>query len=116
MRWHQVIDERSYEMHRVIADILRRDPGKLALAVEWIERRLSDPEYSVHSKDALTEWLELIRSGGIDAVLGMLEDPGEEAVRLRHTSPFAVLMPQDKRMEILRRHEARRTRTHPAGI
>lgn len=116
MSWHEVIDERSYEMHRVIADILREDPTKLDLAVEWIERLVSDPEYSVHSKDALQEWLGLIRSGGVAAVLSVLEDPGENAIRLRHTSPFAVLMPQDKRTEILRRHEARRSRTYPAGV
>ena len=116
MSWHEVIDERSYEMHRVIADILRQDPAKLDLAVAWIERWLSDPEYSVHSKDALAEWLDLIRSGGVDAVLAVLDDPGENATRLRHASPFPVLMPQDKRTEILRRHETRRSRTHPAGV
>jgi hypothetical protein len=116
MSWHEAIDERSYEMHRVIAGILRQDPAKLELAVGWIERLLSDPEYSVHSKDALQEWLELIRSGGVDGVLAVLEDPGENATRLRHTSPFAVLMPQDQRTEILRRHEARRSRTYPAGV
>ena len=64
MSWHETIDECSYEMHQVIADILREDPGKLDVAVDWIERLLSDPEYSVHSKDALKEWLDLIRSGG----------------------------------------------------
>ena len=102
MSWHEVIDERSFEMHRVIADLLRKDPTKLSLAVVWIEKMLSDPDYSVHSKDALAEWLELIRSGGVDTVLAVLEDPGENATRLRHASPFAVLMPQDKRTEIFR--------------
>ncbi len=51
MNWHQLIEERSYEMHQVVADVLRRDPTKLDLVVDWIEERLADPDYSIHSKD-----------------------------------------------------------------
>jgi hypothetical protein len=40
-------------MDQVVADVLRRDPAKLDLVVGWIEQRLADPDYSVHSKDAL---------------------------------------------------------------
>lgn len=116
MNWHEVIDERSFEMHQVIADILRGDPAKLDLAVAWIEKFLADPDYSVHSKDALTEWLDLIRTRGLGGVLEVLEDRGEEATRMRQSSPFAVLMPQDKRLEILHRYEARRPRTHPKSV
>ena len=60
MNWHQIIDERSYEMHQVIAGILRQSPEKLALVNDWIECRMSDPDYSIHSKDALQEWVDLI--------------------------------------------------------
>ena len=108
MNWHQVIEERSCEMHQVVAAILRREPVRLRLVLTWTEQRLSDPEYSVHSKDALTEWLELIKAGGLPGVLEVLEDCGENAARMRHSSPFAVIMPQDERMKILRRHEALR--------
>jgi hypothetical protein len=31
MNCHEVIDERNYEMHQVMADILRQDAAKLAL-------------------------------------------------------------------------------------
>lgn len=103
-------------MHRVIARELRADPSKIERVVAWIERFLNDPDYSVHSKDALTEWLELIRTGGLPGVLAALEDPGEEGRRMRQSSPFAVLMPQDERQRILDRYEARRPRAHPAGV
>ena len=115
MNWHQVIEERSHEMHQVVADVLRRDPSKLRLVVEWIERRLDDPDYSVHSKDALREWLDLIQAHGLPGVLDLLEDRGENAARMRHSSPFAVIMPQDERMRILQRYEALRPRTHLAS-
>ena len=116
MNWHQVIEERSYEMDQVIAEVLRREPAKLDLVIAWIEQRLADPDYSLHSKDALTEWLDLIRSRGLPGVLEKLADRSEDAFRMRQNSPFAILMPQDERMRILRRYEALRPRTHPAGV
>ena len=103
-------------MDQVVADVLRREPAKLDLVVAWIEARLADPDYSLHSKDALTEWLDLIRSRGLPGVLERLADRGEDAFRMRHSSPFAIIMPQDERMRILRRYESLRPRTHPAGV
>jgi hypothetical protein len=116
MNWHQLIDERNYEMDQVVATVLRRDPAKLESVVRWIERRLADPEYSIHLKEELREWLDLIRSRGLPGVLEALTDRSERAGRLRQSSPFAVIMPQDERLEILRRYEALRPRAHPAGV
>jgi hypothetical protein len=116
MNWHEVIDERNYAMHQVVADVLRRDPAKLELAVAWIRRFLDDPAYDIHSKDALTEWLDLIAARGLAGVLEALADRSEEATRMRQSSPFAVLMPQDERQRILRKYEAYRPRTHLAGV
>jgi hypothetical protein len=116
MNWHQLIEQRSYELHLVIAAVLRRDPSNLTRVVDWIEQCLSDPDYSVHSKDALREWLDVIERRGSEGVIEVLEDRGEDAARMRQSSPFAVLMPQDERMKILRKYEALRTRTHPAGV
>ena len=109
MSWHVVIDERNYEMHQIIADILREDPAKLYLVIEWIEKFLSDPDYSASGKDALIEWRDVIETRGLQGVLDLLADRGEDATRMRHVSPFAPLMPQEKRLEIIRRYEARRT-------
>jgi hypothetical protein len=110
VNWHEIIDERSYEMHQVVADVLRRDPAKLELVLAWIERFLNDPDYSVHSKDALSEWYDLIKSGGLSGVLAKLAERSEDATRMRQSSPFAVLMPQDERMRILKKYEAFRPR------
>ena len=116
MNWHEVIDERSYEMHQVVADVLRRDPAKLEMVTAWIERFMGDPDYSIHSKDALSEWLDIIKARGLTGVLEKLAERSEDATRMRQSSPFAVIMPQDERMRILRKYEAFRTRTHPAGV
>lgn len=116
MNWHELIEERSYEMHQVVAEVLRRDPAKLNLVVGWIQERMADPAYSLHSKDALQEWLKLIEARGLPGVLATLADRSQNAFRMRHSSPFAIVMPQDERMRILRRYEALRPRAHPAGV
>ena len=115
MNWHEVIDERSLEMHGVIARELRADPSKLDLVVAWIQRFLDDPEYSIQNKDALAEWMVIIRQG-LPRVLEALADESQEGQRLRQSSPFAVLMPQDERTRIFAKYESRRTRTHPASV
>ena len=116
VNWHEVIDERNFEMDQVIAGVLESNPSKLNQVVSWVEDRLSDPNYSIHSKDVLTEWQDLIRSRGLEGVLNVLRSRAEEAWRLRQSSPFAVIMPQEERLSILRLYEARRPRTHPAGV
>jgi hypothetical protein len=116
MSWHEVIDERSHELHQVIAAILREDPSKLKVALAWVDKLLSDPGYSAQSKVALAEWRDLMESEGLKGVLAVLSDRGERATRMRHSSPFALLMPQDKRQEIFSRYEARRPRARPPSI
>ena len=116
MNWHEVIDERSYEMDQVIAGILRQDPGKLQLVLAWIDKRMADPDYSEHSKDALQEWLDVAQAKGLTGVLEVLSDRGEDATRMRQSSPFAVIMPQDERLRILRRYESLRPKAHPARV
>ena len=115
MNWHNVIDERSLELHGVIARELRADPSKLGLVVAWIRRFLDDPDYSIHSKDALAEWMAIIEQG-LPRVLQALADDSEEGRRMRQSSPFAVIMPQHERARIFAKYEARRPRAHSAGV
>ena len=115
MNWHEVIDERSLELHGVIARELRADPAKLDLVVAWIQRFLDKADYSEQNKDALREWMEIIRQG-LPRVLEVIADRSDEGQRLRQSTPFAVLMPQDERARIFAKYESRRTRAHPAGV
>jgi hypothetical protein len=116
VNWHEIIEQRSYDLHQVVASVLMKDQAQLERVVEWIKARLADPNYAVQSKDALQEWLMLIDQRGLAGVLEVLSDAGEEARRLRHSSPFGVIMPQKERTEIFQRYEARRPRTHPASV
>ena len=115
MNWHEVIDERALEMDRVIVRILREEPVKLGLVTAWIQRFLAKPDYSEQNKDCLREWMAIIRQG-LPRVLESLEDFSDEGRRLRQSSPFSILMPQEERLRILAKYESRRTRTHSAGV
>lgn len=115
MNWHRVIEERSLELHRVIARELQADPSKLDVTAAWVHRFLDDPEYSIRLKDALAEWLEIIEEG-LPRVLEALADDSEEGRRLRQSSPFAVIMPQEERARIFAKYAARRAGAHPAGV
>lgn len=115
MNWHEVIDERSLELHGVIARELRADPAKIELVVAWIQRFLDKADYSEQNKDALREWLQIIRQG-LPRVLEVIADRSDEGQRLRQSTPFAVLMPQDERTQIFAKYESRRVRAHPAGV
>jgi hypothetical protein len=116
VNWHQLIDKRAFEMDEVIAKILRSDPTKLELVEDWIKMRLADPDYSEQSKDALAEWVDLIGARGLDGVLEQLADRSEDGDRMRQSSPFGIIMPQEERSQILRRYEALRTGTHPSRL
>lgn len=118
MSTHDLIDERSFEMHRVIARILRADPSALVRVVAQMESRLNDPDYSESLKDCVREWQAIVISG-VDRVLEVLNDRGEEGRRLRQNSPFAILMPQEERLRILRRFtrdEPVRAGAHSSGV
>ena len=116
VNWHQVIDDRNYEMDQVIAKELRESPERLVLVMNWIERKLADAVYSEQNKNALREWKEIIEVEGLDGVLDQLTDRSEEGDRLRQSAPFSILMPESKRQDILKRYESLRTRTSLAGV
>lgn len=103
-------------MHQVIADILRQSPGVLPRVSRWIEDKMRDERYSEDGKAALREWQDVIRIEGMRGVLRVLDDRGDEATRMRQSTPFAVLMPSAQREAIYQKYESLRTRTSLAGV
>ncbi len=116
MNRHQLIDERSFELHQVVARILRESPESLTRVRTWITQKLHDTSYSQSGKEALREWLQVIDVQGVSGVVRVLDNRGEEATRLRQRTPFALLMPLDEREAIFKKYESPRTRTSFAGV
>jgi hypothetical protein len=53
---HDLIDRRSLELNRLVAEKMRRQPELMDLVRSRLERTLSESPLSESSKDALREW------------------------------------------------------------
>jgi hypothetical protein len=108
--WHEIVDDRSLEMDRVIAEKIRANPKLLQIALANIDRWLADPDYSESSRQAALEWKSIIENSTAGALLTLLESNSEEARRLRQSSPFCGILTPDERQAIFRKYEALRDR------
>jgi hypothetical protein len=89
-----VLDARSLALHAVIARKIERDPRLLAKARRNLDRWRSARGREPH---ALAEWRRILARPWRE-VAALLVDPGEDATRLRQSSPFAgVLTPAERR-------------------
>lgn len=92
---HELAEERSLAIHRLIADRLRKDPGIAEVARGRVAAWLADG--SVHRVYA-EAWRELL-SGPLPRLLEVLVDPGERANivyrEAKGKKPYAVLVAVD---------------------
>lgn len=98
MDLHELAEERSLAIHRVVADRLREDPGLIAGARSRAAGWLADG--SVHRVYA-EAWHKLL-CGPIERLLEVLTDRGETARALRQCSPFAGIVDPRTRWRIWR--------------
>jgi len=93
---HRLLDARSLALHAVIARKVERAPRLLATARRnldrWRAARGSEPR-------ALAEWRAIL-AWPWQEVAALLVDPGENATRLRQSSPFAGVLTQEERRRI----------------
>ena len=96
---HQRIDERSLAFGRLIADRVRADPDRwIGHARNNVSRWLGS--CSPRSRGTLLEWDAALQSGPA-AILAMLTDTDERAVRLRQSNPFAGILTNAERNAVL---------------
>lgn len=95
---HHLAEERSLEIHRLIAVRLRETPSLVAAARSRVNAWRADG--SVHPFYA-GAWHDLL-SGPFDRLLEVLTDPGEPARALRQCSPFAGVVDARTRWRIWR--------------
>ena len=113
--WHELMDDRSLEMDRVIAEKIRANPKLVQIALANIERWLADPDYSESNRQAILEWKRIIETTTVAALVTLLESNSEEARRLRQSSPFCGILTPGERQAIFRKYEARRGRAYLAS-
>ena len=56
---------------------------------------------------ALEEWRVILDTWTHDEILRLLCDPGDEAARLRQSSPFGGILTEPERLGILKQYEPR---------
>jgi hypothetical protein len=98
MNLHELAEERSLAIHRMVADRLRENPQLIEAARSRVAGWLADG--SVHPAYAKA-WAELL-SGPAQRLLATLVDPGETARALRQCSPFAGVVDPRTRWGIWR--------------
>jgi hypothetical protein len=93
---HRILDARSLAMHALIARKIARDARLIDVARRNLDRwragRGTEPP-------ALAEWRAILARPWRE-VAAVLTDPGEEATRLRQSSPFAGVLSADERRTI----------------
>jgi hypothetical protein len=113
--WHEIVDDRSLEMDRVIAGKIRANPKLIQIALTNIERWLANPDYSESNRQALMEWKNIIENSSVGVLATLLESSSDEARRLRQSSPFCGILTPDERQAIFQKYEALRDRACLAG-
>jgi hypothetical protein len=95
---HSLIDERSLAMHRLIADLIEKDPQLIAAALRRVRLWLADGKMHIEYARAWTELLE----GSVGKLLNTLRDPSEQACALRQCTPFVGVIDQHTRLRVWR--------------
>ena len=100
---HRKIEERSLALHREIAIKIRENPSLLLDVRLRLEDAVGSERHSESVKDALREWLDILDQKLVSEILELLTDPGEEATRLRQSSPFAGILSEAERRRVFNR-------------
>jgi hypothetical protein len=103
VRSHEWIDQRSLALHEAVAAKLEADAQLVEIARANLQRWLSTSR-----NPALLEWRRLLDTLPQPELLSLLRSRGDDAARLRQSSPFAGLLTPRERQAILDRHESRR--------
>ncbi len=102
---HDLIDRRSLELSKLVAEKIRQQPELMDLVRNRLERTLSEARLSESSKDALREWQTILSTHSLHEVLKILTEDSDEGQRLRQSSPFSGILSQRERLEVFRRNE-----------
>lgn len=95
---HIVIDLRSKALHQAIGRKLVQQPRLLGKARRFLAGMYRTNPYS---KPYLDRWDALL-AGPLEEVLRVLGADTEEAVALRHVSPFTGILTERERLSVLR--------------
>jgi len=106
MRTHQVLDQRSLELHRLIAAKLQQEPGLFVAVRENLAHWSAT--VSAGTQPYIAEWRNLADQG-MAACLAVATQESEHAAALRQASPFAGILTHKERFAFFKAWSARRS-------
>ena len=97
---HPELDQRSLELHQLVAEKIRAEPIRFDRARATLARfrRIVD----IRSQPYMIEW-ERVFEQGIEAALALATEDSERATALRQSSPFAGVLTDEERAEFFRK-------------
>jgi hypothetical protein len=90
---HANVDSNRRDLHRRIALVLRKEPGLVRDFAERLRSKWAMARSAAVVSDNEWEWYIILTLWSPQQVIRLLEDSGEQAVRLRQNSPFVSLLP-----------------------
>lgn len=94
-------DQRTFAFHQKAAEILRASPERLNeindVVLHWLTM------FGTQAEGWAEKWQELIDGLSATEVAELICKEGEEMDYFRKSSPFACLLSDEERMEIIRR-------------
>ncbi len=105
---HDVIDQRSLAMAKIIANRILENPGLLNAAKKNLDRWLVT--CAPNSRATLMEWKAILESG-VGSTIEVLGGQDERSTRLRQSSPFAgeEFITRAERSDLILRFSAQKT-------
>jgi hypothetical protein len=103
---HDIIEDRSLELHRCVAKKLRKNPSLLSIPMGNLKRWLS--KNPGNATDSFLEWQRVLRQP-LEKILDILTADDEEGRRLRQSTPFTGILTEKERSKICKKYEALRS-------
>ena len=94
---HDLIDRRSLELNRLVAEKIRRQPELMDLVRGRLDRTLSEPRLSESCKDALREWQVILSTHSLNEVLEILTE--DSALKAAMTERWQVVQAKKLALE-----------------
>jgi hypothetical protein len=101
---HIRLVERSRALHQAVAEKIRANPQLVQIARENLRRWLAEERLHGQPSKGLLEWEQILQDRSFDQILKLICDPGEEADRLRHATPFSGILTEAERENIYRHY------------
>lgn len=99
---HQFLDGLALAYHRALAVKLRAAPEAVVrTARENLARWLASGSFDSGTSASLREWLSILERSTPEELLALITAETDEGQRLRQSSPFAGVLTDEERLEIM---------------